>query len=317
MKKWLMVIGGIIVLFFAGLYILIPSQFDIVETVKVNCPHSAVKRMIDNPTTWSKWWPGENTKPEKLTDTSATYSINGLTVDIVTGKYNAAGVNINSGDDTYKGVLILLPLTADSVMMQWKCSMAASNNPITRLSQYFSYDKAGNSVAEVLAKLHVFLENKLNIYGINITQGRVSDTLLISTKKMFDHYPTVADRATMIESVKSFMATRGISQTHYPMTNAMKLDSTHYEAMVAIPINKPTDNSGAFIIKRMPPGKILITDPVKGGLAQIEDAFTQINYYVKDYQRLAPAIPFESWEVDRNMEKDTSKWVTRIYYPVF
>jgi hypothetical protein len=62
-------------------------------------------------------------------------------------------------------------------------------------------------------------------------------------------------------------------------------------------------------------GNILITE-VKGGQNEITNAYKQIQNYVSDYNRSAPAIPFESLVTDRRKEPDSSKWITRIYYPV-
>ena len=62
-------------------------------------------------------------------------------------------------------------------------------------------------------------------------------------------------------------------------------------------------------------GNILITE-VKGGSNKINNAYKQIRNYISDYNRIAPAIPFESLVTDRSKEPDSSKWVTRIYYPV-
>ena len=65
----------------------------------------------------------------------------------------------------------------------------------------------------------------------------------------------------------------------------------------------------------MLPGTALTTE-VKGGPAAIRTAFLQLENYITDYQREAPLIPFESLVTDRLHEKDTSRWITRIYYPV-
>jgi hypothetical protein len=37
---------------------------------------------------------------------------------------------------------------------------------------------------------------------------------------------------------------------------------------------------------------------------------------VQDHQRVAPAIPFQSLVTDRTKQPDTSKWVTRLYWPI-
>ena len=65
----------------------------------------------------------------------------------------------------------------------------------------------------------------------------------------------------------------------------------------------------------LPGGNILITE-VKGGPEEIKKAYRQVELYISDFQRVAPAIPFESLVTDRRAEKDSTKWITRIYYPV-
>jgi hypothetical protein len=62
-------------------------------------------------------------------------------------------------------------------------------------------------------------------------------------------------------------------------------------------------------------GNILITE-IKGGSASIDKAFKEMENYVSDYRRTPPAIPFQSLVTDRMKEPDTSKWITRIFYPV-
>jgi hypothetical protein len=63
-------------------------------------------------------------------------------------------------------------------------------------------------------------------------------------------------------------------------------------------------------------GNLLIAD-VKGGPNTVNDAFEEVRMYMKDHKLVAPAMPFESMVTDRYLEKDTAKWVTKIYYPIF
>jgi hypothetical protein len=62
-------------------------------------------------------------------------------------------------------------------------------------------------------------------------------------------------------------------------------------------------------------GDILVTE-VRGGPHHIKKGLQQLEYYLNDYQRTSPAIPFESLITDRSIQPDTAQWVTRIYYPV-
>lgn len=85
---------------------------------------------------------------------------------------------------------------------------------------------------------------------------------------------------------------------------------------VAIPINKEIPFTKPIFINTMVDGKLLVTE-VKGGQQTIKNALFSFKNYVQDKQFTSPAMPYEMMITDRSAEKDTSKWVTKIYYPVF
>ena len=86
--------------------------------------------------------------------------------------------------------------------------------------------------------------------------------------------------------------------------------------MVALPVNKKIDNKGDVFFVRMVPGRFL-TSEVTGGPYTIQHAHRMMDQYFKDFNRTTMAIPFEYIVTDRLKETDTSKWVTRIYGPVY
>jgi hypothetical protein len=85
--------------------------------------------------------------------------------------------------------------------------------------------------------------------------------------------------------------------------------------MVAIPVNKRIPETSQFLFRRMVPGNILVTE-VKGGDSTIRHGIRVMENFVHDYQRTIMAIPFESLITNRMNEPDSSKWVTKIYFPV-
>jgi hypothetical protein len=93
-------------------------------------------------------------------------------------------------------------------------------------------------------------------------------------------------------------------------------DSLQFTTRVAIPVNKKLPGSGSISYRWMLGGGNILVTEVKGGPYSIRQAFRQLEYYVVDHRRIAPAIPYESLVTDRRSQKDTAQWVTRIYYPV-
>jgi hypothetical protein len=86
--------------------------------------------------------------------------------------------------------------------------------------------------------------------------------------------------------------------------------------MVAIPLLKDIPSSEEFTIKKMILGNILETIVI-GDRQTITNGFESLKNYASDYRKLAPAIPFQSLLTNRLQEKDSTKWKTRLSYPVY
>jgi hypothetical protein len=102
------------------------------------------------------------------------------------------------------------------------------------------------------------------------------------------------------------------------MLNISRTDSNAYNFMVALPINKPLSAEGEILYKQMlPKGNFEATDSIYGGFKKLDILFASFIKMKEDYQMMSPAIPFQSLITDRRKEADTTKWITRFYYPIF
>jgi hypothetical protein len=167
----------------------------------------------------------------------------------------------------------------------------------------------------IIMHLKTFLESSQNVYGMSIARQKVVDTLLISTKFISNTYPTTAEIYSAINDLKKYISKEGATETNPPMLNVSPED-TSYRVMVAIPINKQIKETDNFTIKKMIPGKILMAE-VKGGSFATREALKQMNLYLNDNYLSSPAMPFESLITERLQEPDTTKWITKIYYPIY
>ena len=100
------------------------------------------------------------------------------------------------------------------------------------------------------------------------------------------------------------------------MLNVMKTDNS-YVAMTAIPVDRELPATNEFASKFMLKGGNILEAEIKGGPFTIERSFNELENYRADHKYTSPAIPFQSLVTDRAREKDTAKWITKLYYPVF
>jgi hypothetical protein len=138
----------------------------------------------------------------------------------------------------------------------------------------------------------------------------------LATHKIFKSYPETSEVYGIISKLRDYAIKNGAKENDYPMLNITQLENKDYQMMVAIPLNKPVPTKGNIVINKMVLGNILVTE-VKGGKNTIENAFIQLSNYIRDKRHSSPAIPFESLVTNRIAEPDTTKWITKIYYPIF
>lgn len=317
MKKWLIRLTALVVLLLAGSYVFVPGKLTIAAVTLINATSKGTYRCLSEKNKWPKWWPDSDSKQHSSTGNKEDLFVyNGSTYQISQQLFNTIEVLIQNNNYKINSFLYVIPLRADSVAIEWKGFLQTSLNPLTRMRQYLQARDLKNDMTTILARLKPFLEKKENIYNITIEETTVKDTLLVASKAVTTGYPATSDVYDLIKKLKAYIRIQGASETNYPMLHVKPIDSTHFEAMVAIPVNKELKNTKNIFFKTMVAGNILVTE-VTGGPHRISQAYAQLENYMEDYQKVPPAIPFESLVTDRLQQTDTTKWVTRIYYPVF
>ncbi len=215
-----------------------------------------------------------------------------------------------------KSFISLIEISPDSAAVEWKTEMKMSTNPFKRIKQYFHAKKIHESMSFILAQLQKFVSNRENVYGLNIERGMVTDSLLVTTRITTNRLPSHLKYYALIKKLQDYIADNGASPANYPMLNITAIDSDKFQTTVAVPINKILPDNRDIVFKRMFPGKILSTE-IKGGEYAVETGFKELSNYISDNQLTSPAIPFQSLVTNRVMEPDTSKWITKLYYPIY
>lgn len=312
MKKTWMAILLLLLLGLISIYIFIPKEIKLSKVVAVNCSINAGTRFIMDTSQWIKWWPSNansvNRKQQLLEWNQASHQAD-------QALFNGFGIQTSFQKRNIKGELIFAQLGLDSMAIFWNYQLVSGWSPLKRIQDYLFLKDLKEVINDPLKGLQAFLESKEKVYGMQIVQDMVKDTILVSTKKILTNQPSQETVLAMIQQLKQYAQQNGARETGFPMLNITVLDSTHFQTMVALPVDKQIPETSTFSWKRMVAGKILIGE-IKGGAKTAESAMKQMQLYVQDYHITSPAIPFYSLVTDRGLEKDSTKWITRIYYPV-
>ena len=306
MKKILITLVLLLVLVLAAVYLFIPGKIKIETSISLNAALPGVSRSLMDENNWKKWWPGES-----------VFNYNKQTYSIRSKISSVLNIDIYSGKDTVTSRLVLVPIENDTMTIGWHAELMTSSNPFTRFSQYRHAKATKKNMNKILQSMKAFLEKTKNIYGFEIKETLVTDSVLISVRRSFEHYPNVQEIDAMIQDLKKYIVQNNAIEKNSPMLNVLKLDSSHYEAMSAIPVDKALPRTNEFAPKFLLKGGNVLEAQVQGGPTTIENGLQEIEKFRSDYKYTSPAIPYQLLVTDRLKETDTTKWTTKLYYPVF
>ncbi len=300
MKKGLVFLLTVVVLVIAAIYLFIPNKLTVAREIVLNANSFGIYRSLADETTWNKWWPKD---------------ANGYEFTLKKKLFKTLEIGLKDKDSEYSTGIRFIPLEHDSSLVRWEVPIETGNNPIQKVRKYFEAKRIAKILANVLDSMRPFMEKEENLYMLSIKQSTVTDTAFVSTRVVFNHFPTTEEVYSMIDKLHKHVTKFNGKEAGHPMLN---IDSSgkDYEVMVAIATEKLLPEEGDVKLKRMIQGNILIAE-VTGGPNSIKKGMSQMHEYVRDHQRTAPAIPFQLLITDRSKEKDTSKWLTELHYPVF
>jgi hypothetical protein len=314
MKKILLLVSVVIILGLISSLLLIPNNIKITKVGLLQANKRTAYRCLSQEDLMQKYLKSSETKASAKNEFYFNY--NDVGFQFRPRMFDLVEVAITNDVNKLNSFISLNALSPDSTLVEWRTEMKTSANPLKRIHQFLQAQRIHKSMSDILISLAEFVINKDSVYDLSIERTFVTDSLLVTTKTSMNEYPSEHYYYDMIKNLQDYISSQGATATNYPMLNITSIDSNKYDVTVAVPVNKVLPNKGSIFFKRMFPGNILMAE-VKGGIWSVEEGFIKINNYVSDYQLVPPAISFQSLVTDRMAEKDSTKWITKLYYPIF
>lgn len=309
MKRIVLILLAVTAAIITAIYLIIPSTLTINNQVNIDASDAIAAKFLTHRQQWEKWWPGAKVDNNR-------FDYEGIHFYISETTNSGAHVILQRGNLKLNSEISYL---ADdfAVKITWHTKMENSLNPIQRVKNYLNARALKTKTTEILKHLKSFLEDEKNAYGYKIYLNKIKDHVLLTAITSSVNYPDMQTIYETVNNLKLQAKTKGAVLTNYPIMNVTKVDNKEYQVTVALPINKTIKPDQKSLITNLVVGANLLVADVKGGPNTINDAFGAVKAYMKDHNLTAPAMPFESLITDRAIEKDTSKWVTKIYAPIF
>ncbi|MBY0348549.1 MAG: GyrI-like domain-containing protein [Hydrotalea flava] len=318
MKKWILIIVTLLIIFSVTVYILIPRQATMCVTLKINANENGVTRLLQDTSHWRKWWNYGNTNNGHAdTNWEDGFVIDNIHLSVTEKLYKGLKLLLTSGEKVYNSQISIIPSGIDSSYILWQVKIPTGNNPFLKIIRYRTALQLKPAMQQMLARFTAFAENKENVYGIQLHQQGYDDTYLIATKIILEKQPTPKDIYGIINRLTDFAKSKSVLVPNgHPIYNITHWNKDSIQLMVAIPISQPIESEGKFEYKQMVKGNFIVTE-VNGGPWNIQHTYQTLMQYFTDYHRTAMAIPFFRLMNEAPTKTDTLQWVTQIYQPVF
>ncbi|HVZ26882.1 MAG TPA: hypothetical protein VG842_12540 [Sediminibacterium sp.] len=310
MKKVLYAFITLFLLAMIAAWVLIPAKLTISSAVAIPATDIGTERFLVNENAWHRWWPGHPAASDSL------FAMNQDRYRLTEKFYKSASILIHHGADTLPSKIFIIPFQIDTAVVEWKCTMPSGINPFTRFSAYLTARTIKRNMDSVLAGLKSFLSSPENVYGINIEKVSTKDTLYLSFKKLLDKQPSTPQIYQLIRQIQAYATAKGARQTGYPIYNVTRITDQRLQLMAAVPIDKALPDKDGYAMKHMVRGSFMSTE-VTGGEYTVAAASRSLSQFFSDYRKTSMAMNYTMLITDRLLQPDSTRWITRLYEPVF
>jgi effector-binding domain-containing protein len=293
-------------------FFIMPLQSSIRETIQFSANSNALFRQLMRDTVWHRWWPGKiefKSKEREFICNQTSFASPKFYLNSISFRTSFNSITTNS-------ILSISAPKNDSVVVVLDCKIPLSTNPVTRIKMLFASSHIRATYKEFLNELSAYFSVRKNLYDLDIRETTVGYEYVVSTTRIFSHYPTNPEVYSMISDLKVFLSKNSGKELGAPMMHVEKTGNQTFHTQVAIPTDQKFNETNEIKSKWLLKGGHILVAKVTGGRTSVADASKQLSYYILDNRKSPVAISFEYLITNRLEEPDSSKWITELYFPV-
>lgn len=312
MKKPVLLIFGTLLLAFISIYFIIPQTIQATRVVEIDATDINISKFLVNKRPWAKWWPGKHVATD-----SSLYTYKNISFTLQKNTNSEMHALISQDDIELNSILTYATTGEGMCEVTWFAEKQSSLNPFARVAEYFKIKRIANELDVVLADFKKFMQADVNVYGMSFTIAKIQHPIVLATTVNTTDYPSVVLIYNKVGELRKQIHQENAVAVDSPMMNVHPVETGGYLVTVAVPINKIIKPGKNAMINKLVKDANALEAQIKGGKNTILNGFVQLKNYQKAHRLISPAMPFESLVTNRLAEKDTAKWVTKIYCPVF
>jgi hypothetical protein len=305
-----LILGAVLMIFFLFTYLYIPNKIVVSNNLFVYQAGTSVTRGLTQIEYWDKWVPYKSIEGH-------SFILEEGKLEVVESFIASAKTNYLLGDKTTPVFFSAVDAGKDSSLLRFEAVIDNRHlSPITRIENFFTSKHIERNMNALLQKAGSYYNTTLGVYGFDIKETRVKDTTLITVQKNLTDTPTNVQIYALIDKLTQNIKNKNGIVHGDPMVNITWQGEKNVFLQVAFPLAADIATEGEHQIKKMVLGNILVVK-VKGDNNKIRLALQATETFIHDHLRTSPAMPYVTYNTNRLLEKDSKKWESTIYYPIY
>jgi effector-binding domain-containing protein len=329
-KKILLGIAGLIVLLIIVGFFL-PSKIEITRSISISAPAAYSFEEVNNLTNWEKWsyWHSLDSTMklsygEKHSGPGGWYSWE--SEEMGNGKLTITDVEANKkinadldfmDQGTAKSWFTFEP-DGDGTKLTMGFESDFGYNPFMRWIGATIFPSEMNKAYDYnLAKIKSIAESK-PVFRSMITEDTIPSISYVAishTMSMKDNAAVNASMEKMFTTLFSDMKKAKVAITGHPLCLYPGYSEELIQMLCAVPVAPDAKVPAKYTIASTTAGKAIKTVHT-GSYDKLGETHNEMNKYIQYKKMKINGVPMEVYVTDPTVEKDTSKWITEIYYPV-
>lgn len=324
-KKILITIIIAVSLFLIIAYFL-PSQIIVDRSITIKAPAGKVFEQVNNFRNWDNWIPWHQI------DSSMTKSYFGNESGLGSGyEWSSEHKNVGSGkgeimfsknNDSIAVNLLLMQSPAlcrfkftqtdTGIVVVWGYTSEIGLNPFSRYVGTMAEGVIGKNLDKSLLTLKKYLESTKSYTCKKI---RLNETNYVSVQITCLNSDIQKEMGKAYANLMVFIEQSDTKSIGAPLCFYHNIDIQSCTFEAAIPVSKKVQGNDDVMSKTLKAGEYATT-AYYGSYANINEAYTALTQWMSDNKIEAKGMPFDEYVTNPSEVKDTSKWITNVYYPL-
>ncbi|MFI5220780.1 MAG: GyrI-like domain-containing protein [Bacteroidia bacterium] len=327
----------IILLAFAGAFFL-PSTVHVERSKEMKAKASSVFSLLNDLKKWEQWSPwmaldsnSEIVYSEPAEGVGAWYTWKSKKRDVGEGKLTIIQSNTNSFihcemnfgimgistgsfkiDSLAKGVKVTWSMDGDGRGIPWYFYVVSKY-------LYLLMDKnVGPAFEKGLLKMRTIAEaipQKETLAGFDVEIKRLEELPVLSIREKVKDNEIGKKIGQNYGAIGKYMNEKGIRITSSPLIILHSMDKEECEIEFAIPVDSNAKGAGKINFSLLPSINALVVK-YYGAYDKTKPVYESAQKFIESKGKKSAGPPREVYRTDPVMEKDTSKWLTEIVFPV-